>query len=103
MNIMVLVYLQVVISKFIGSDTNCKADNDCRQAVAQSVIKPHWSVVDIPHFCQHTIQVQGVDHTPSEGAQPGIVKQDGRQFTRELEDITKFNYKSLDLYDCDLF
>jgi len=62
-------------------------------------------VVDVPHFCQHAIQVQGVDHTPSESAQPGVVQQDGRQFARELEDKTQYKLilKSFDLYDCDLF
>lgn len=83
-------YLQVVISKFIGPDSNCKADYDCRKTVAQRVVKPHWAVVDVSHFSQHAVEVQGIDHTPSESAQPGVVQQDGRQFARKLKNSNRF-------------
>jgi hypothetical protein len=49
------------------SDTNRKSDEDSWCAVADSEVETHRSVVDIAHFCEHSVKVDAVDSRPSEG------------------------------------
>jgi len=65
--------LQVIISVLIGTHSNGKAKDDSREAISHRIIKAHMSVIHIPQFRQHPIQMDGFDQKPRENAQPNVV------------------------------
>lgn len=52
---------------------------------ANQVVESHGSVVDVPHFADHTINVQPLQEEPGESAEIEEVQQDGDDCARKLQ------------------
>lgn len=76
--------LQDVISIFMSSHTDSQSHDDRRSTIAHCEVEAHWTVINIAHFSQHSIEMNAVDGCPCKGGQPRVVKSNRNQFAGEL-------------------
>lgn len=50
--------------------TDGESHDNSRSTVAHCEVEAHWTMINIAHFSQHSIEVDAVDSRPGEGRQP---------------------------------
>ena len=48
-------YSQIKVSVLISAYADRKSDDNGRQTITDGIIKSHLSVIDVTHFCEHSV------------------------------------------------